>query len=532
MDMLWSGWGDPAKAAPLPDTVTGLLRDLLGVTPREHGPAALEDIAVPESPLTDEARHALAACLDDPAHLRTDAETRIRHTRGKSTPDLLRIRAGEVADIPAAVLLPGSHDEVLAALRVCARHQVGAVPFGGGTSVVGGLAPERPTFVALDLRRMDALLGLDEVSRTATLQPGLRAPRAEALLNERGFTLGHFPQSYEWATIGGFAAARSSGQASAGYGRFDEMVLGVTMATPEGTWEAGRAPRSAAGPDLRQLVLGSEGALGVITSVTLRIRPLPQKRLYEGWRFASFEAGAAALRKLAQDGPRPTVLRLSDETETFIGLAHPDRIGSAGAMEPAGCMAIVGYEGTAAETEQCQAGVHKVLQAEGGECVGREPGDRWAHGRYDAPYLRDALLDAGAFAETLETAAFWSALPQLYQGVRQALTTALTDAGTPPLVMCHISHVYENGASLYFTVVSAQGEDPVAHWAPAKHAANEAILAAGGTISHHHGVGTDHRDWYAREAGPLGVRVLQAVKAELDPAGVLNPGILVPVRHP
>ncbi|RST13828.1 FAD-binding oxidoreductase [Streptomyces sp. WAC05374] len=532
MDMLWSGWGDPAKAAPLPDTVTGLLRDLLGVTPRERGPAALEDIAVPDSPLTAEARDALAACLGDPAHLRTDAESRIRHTRGKSTPDLLRIRAGEVDDIPAAVLLPAGHDEVLAALRVCAEHQVAAVPFGGGTSVVGGLAPERTTFVALDLRRMDALLDLDEVSRTATLQPGLRAPRAEALLNERGFTLGHFPQSYEWATIGGFAAARSSGQASAGYGRFDEMVLGVTVATPEGTWEAGRAPRSAAGPDLRQLVLGSEGALGVITSVTVRVRPLPEKRLYEGWRFASFEAGAAALRRLAQDGPRPTVLRLSDETETFIGLAHPDRIGSSGAMETAGCMAIVGYEGTAADTEECRAGVHKVLLAEGGECAGTEPGDRWAHGRYDAPYLRDALLDAGAFAETLETAAFWSALPELYRGVRQALTAALTEAGTPPLVMCHISHVYENGASLYFTVVSAQGEDPVAHWEPAKHAANEAILAAGGTISHHHGVGTDHRDWYAREAGPLGVRVLQAVKAELDPAGVLNPGILVPVRHP
>ncbi|MFF8833390.1 FAD-binding oxidoreductase [Streptomyces sp. NPDC015131] len=532
MDMLWSGWGDPAKAAPLPESVTGLLRDLLGVTPRAGGPAALDDIEVPESPLAPEAHRALAGALADPGALVTDAETRVRHTRGKSTPDLLRIRAGEVDDIPAAVLLPASHDEVLAVLRVCAEHQVGAVPFGGGTSVVGGLAPERTVFVALDLRRMDALLDLDEVSRTATLQPGLRAPAAEALLNARGYTLGHFPQSFEWATVGGFAAARSSGQASAGYGRFDEMVLGTTVATPEGTWEAGRAPRSAAGPDLRQLVLGSEGAFGVITAVTVRIRPLPRERHYEGWRFASFEAGAAALRRIAQDGPRPTVLRLSDETETFIGLAQPDRIGSADAGGTSGCLAVVGYEGTAAANEACRAGVHEALLAAGGEYAGREPGDRWAHGRYNAPYLRDALLDAGAFAETLETAAFWSAIPALYQDVRQALTTALTEAGTPPLVMCHISHVYENGASLYFTVVSAQGKDPVAHWAPAKHAANEAILAAGGTISHHHGVGTDHRDWYAREAGPLGVRVLQAVKAEVDPAGVLNPGILVPVRHP
>ncbi|OII64972.1 FAD-binding oxidoreductase [Streptomyces sp. CC53] len=527
MDMLWSGWGDPAKAAPLPDTVIGLLRDLLGVAPRADGPAALDEIAVPDSTLTAAAHRALAGCLGGSAHVRTDAESRIRHTRGKSTPDLLRIRAGDVDDIPAAVLLPAGHDEVLAVLRICTEHQLAVVPFGGGTSVVGGLAPERSRFVALDLRRMDALLDLDEVSRTATLQPGLRAPQAEALLNARGFTLGHFPQSYEWATIGGFAAARSSGQASAGYGRFDEMVLGLTVATPEGTWETGRAPRSAAGPDLRQLVLGSEGAFGVITSVTVRVRPLPAVRVYEGWRFPSFDAGTRALRALAQDGPRPTVLRLSDETETFIGLAHPDRIGDGAA--PAGCMAVVGFEGTEADTALRRAGAREVLLAAGGEYAGEEPGERWARGRYDAPYLRDALLDAGAFAETLETAAFWSRLPGLYAAVREALTSALTGAGTPPLVMCHVSHVYENGASLYFTVVSAQGDAPVAHWEPAKHAANEAILAAGGTISHHHGVGTDHRDWFTQEAGPLGVRALRAVKAGLDPAGILNPGILIPL---
>ncbi|TFE49858.1 FAD-binding oxidoreductase [Streptomyces sp. ICN441] len=531
MDMLWSGWGDPAKAAPLPDSVVGLLRDLLGVTPRESGPAALGDIAVPGSALTGAARRALTAAVKEPVHLRTDAESRIRHTRGKSTPDLLRMRAGEVDDIPAAVVLPANHDEVLAVLRACAEHGLAVVPFGGGTSVVGGLAPEAEQgFVALDLRRLDGLLSLDEVSRTAVLQPGLRAPDAEALLGERGFTLGHFPQSYEWASIGGFAAARSSGQASAGYGRFDEMVLGVTVATPEGTLEIGRAPRSAAGPDLRQLVLGSEGALGVITSVTVRVRPLPHTRVYEGWRFASFEAGTAALRKLAQDGPRPTVLRLSDETESLVGLAQPDRIGSPDAPGSAGCMAIAGYEGTAEDTADRRARAREVLLACGGEYVGEEPGERWAHGRYNAPYLRDALLDAGAFAETLETAAFWSALPGLYDAVRGALTAALTDAGTPPLVMCHISHVYENGASLYFTVVSAQGGDPVAHWAPAKRAAGDAILASGGTISHHHGVGTDHRDWFTREIGPVGVRVLQAVKAELDPAGILNPGVLIPVR--
>ncbi|WP_338904151.1 FAD-binding oxidoreductase [Streptomyces nigra] len=530
MDMLWSGWGDPAKAAPLPETVTGLLRDLLGVRPRTAEPIALADIAVPEPGLEPAALQDLVAAAGGEEHVRTDAETRVRHTRGKSTPDLLRIRDGEVdADLPAAVVLPADHDEVVAVLRACAGHGLPVVPFGGGTSVVGGLAPAgRRPFVALDLRRMDRMLALDPVSRTATLQPGLRAPQAEALLAEHGFTLGHFPQSYEWASIGGFAATRSSGQASAGYGRFDEMVLGLTVATPEGTLDTGRAPRSAAGPDLRQLLLGSEGAFGVITSVTVRIRPVPQTRVYEGWRFASFEEGATALRRLAQDGPRPTVLRLSDETETLVGLAQPDAIGG-GLPTDAGCLAITGYEGTEEDTAHRREQAAAVLRACGGTPLGEEPGRRWAHGRYSAPYLRDSLLDAGAFAETLETATFWSGIPGLYAAVRDALTGTLTEAGTPPLVMCHISHVYENGASLYFTVVSAQGEDPLKHWERAKRAANDAIIEAGGTITHHHGVGTDHRDWYVREAGALGVEALRAVKRRLDPSGLLNPGVLLPL---
>jgi alkyldihydroxyacetonephosphate synthase len=530
VDMLWSGWGDPAAATPLPDAVTGLLHDLLGVRKADRTAPDLAEVtaALPGGRLPAAARDALAAAVG-PDHVRTDAETRVRHTRGKSTPDLLRLRAGQAAAAaPEAVLLPAGHDEVQAVLRVCAEHGVPVVPFGGGTSVVGGLAPEtaRP-FVALDLRRLDAMTSLDPVARTATLQPGLRGPQAEALLNAQGFTLGHFPQSFEWASVGGFAAARSSGQASAGYGRFDEMVLALTVATPQGEWELGRAPRSAAGPDLRQLVLGSEGAFGVITSVTVRIRPLPEEQAYEGWRFADFTTGVAALRRLAQDGPLPTVLRLSDETETMIGLADPSAVGGDVAAS-AGCLAVLGFEGTAEEVADRRRRTEAVLRACGGEPLGDEPGRKWAAGRFHAPYLRDALLDVGAFAETLETAGFWSALPDLYAAARQALTDTLTGAGTPPLVMCHLSHVYPAGASLYFTVVCAQGADPVAHWTPAKHAANDAILAAGGTISHHHGVGTDHRDWYAREIGPLGAAVLRAVKSAVDPTGILNPGVLLP----
>jgi alkyldihydroxyacetonephosphate synthase len=545
--MLWCGWGDPARARSLPEPVRALLRDLLGVRLTDAPPAALDDVVVPASRLPAAARDALAAVVGGDAVLEDD-ESRVRHTRGKSTPDLMHIRRGDAAAAPDAVVLPCSPDDVLAVLRVCTEHRVAVVPYGGGTSVVGGLAPAagdegndrddggdgddrddggaRRPFIALDLRGLDRFVALDPVSRTATFEPGLRAPAAEALLRERGCTLGHFPQSYEWATIGGFAAARSSGQASAGYGRFDDMVVGLTAATPRGMLELGRAPKSAAGPDLRQLVLGSEGAFGVITAVTVRVRPAPETTAYEGWRFPSFAAGMDALRALAQDGPLPTVLRLSDETETMVGLARPTRPAPDGRPAATGCLVITGYEGTAADVTDRRAGAHAVLGAAGGTCLGAEPGEQWAEGRYAAPYLRDALLDAGAFAETLETATFWSGLPDLYEAVRRALTTALTDSGPAPLIMCHISHVYPTGAALYFTVVAA---DPgTAGWARAKAAANDAVIGAGGTISHHHGVGTDHRDWYAKEIGPLGVEVLRAVKDRLDPAGILNPGVLVP----
>ena len=537
--MLWSGWGDPARAAPLPEPVVGLLRDMLGVRPAEAPPVALARLKVAAPRLTGADLAELAGVVGE-GNVRSDAESRVRHTRGKSTPDLLRIRAGETSDAPDAVVLPGSHDEVLAVLRLCAGKRIAVVPFGGGTSVVGGLAPQGvDAFIALDLRRMDGLVSVDEVSRTAVLEPGLRAPAAEALLAERGFTLGHFPQSFECASIGGFAAARSSGQASAGYGRFDDMVVGLTVATPEGALDLGRAPKSAAGPDLRQLVLGSEGAFGVITSVTVRIRPVPQAREYEGWRFASFDRGAAALRRLAQDGPQPAVLRLSDEAETMVGLAGPSAIGkpgeagrpdsggSADGGSPGGCLAVLGFEGTPESVAAQRAGAADALRAAGGEPLGAGPGEKWEHGRFNAPYLRDSLLDVGAFAETLETAAFWSDVPKLYEAVRCALIAALSGAGTPPLIMCHISHVYPSGASLYFTAACAQLPDPVQQWRIAKAAASDAILAAGGSITHHHGVGTDHVRWYAEELGELGVRALAAVKRELDPEGVMNPGVLI-----
>ncbi|MFI7543465.1 FAD-binding oxidoreductase [Actinoplanes sp. NPDC049599] len=495
-------WGDPADAVTLPSGVRDLLSTALGVT----GP---RPVTGPELPAP--------APLPDFPGLDVSAGARLRHATGMSTVDLLTSRSGAVPDAPDGVARPASHDEVLEVLRIAADHRVAVVPHGGRTSVVGGLRALRDGYagvVALDLSRLVRLVRLDRTSRTATFEAGVTGPRAEQMLAEAGFTLGHFPQSFQYATLGGFAATRSSGQASAGYGRFDQMVVALRAATGAGTLELGRAPQSAAGPDLRQLLLGSEGAFGVITELTLRIRPAREVR-YAGWAFPSFDAGMRAVRALAQDGPLPAVLRLSDEAETAVNAAT-----GASADAGGGCLAIVGHLGDADPADR--------LTEYGGEPLGEEPGKVWEAGRFRAPYLRDALLDAGALAETLETATFWDRLPQTYTAVRDALLGALGDAGTPPIVMCHISHVYETGASLYFTVVAAQAEDPVAQWRAAKTSAGAAIVASGATITHHHGIGRDHRPWYAQEIGPVGAAVLHAVKRALDPAGILNPGILLP----
>jgi alkyldihydroxyacetonephosphate synthase len=523
-EMSWRGWGDPAQAAPLPESLLELLRETLGVGDPRPAPESIGDVELAEPRLDRRLALELAGIVGaDGVH--GDHAARMRHALGRSTPDLLALRAGAPLAAPDLVLTPDSHEQVLTVLARCSARRIAVVPFGGGTSVVGGLAPAADGFagvVALDLRRLGGLHELDEESRLATLGPGLRGPEVERLLGGRGYTLGHFPQSFEYATLGGFAATRSSGQASAGYGRFDDLVMAMRVATPAGTLELGRAPRSAAGPDLRQLMLGSEGTLGVITSLTVSVRPAPAVRVYDGWRFESFAAGARALRALAQDGPRPTVLRLSDEAETALNLLRPGQIGEAGA----GSIAIVGFEGPEATVRTTRSQTTRSLAHHGAEPV-PDAGDSWSAGRYRAPYLRDALLDAGVLVETLETACFWSALDEVHAGVSAAIRDALTAQGPMPVVVAHISHVYPAGASLYFTVVAAQLPDPIAQWRAAKAAAGDAIAALGATITHHHGVGTDHVPWYEREIGELGIAALRAVKRTLDPAGILNPGVLI-----
>jgi len=427
------------------------------------------------------------------------------------------------------VLLPGSDDEVAEILRYCSQHGIAVVPFGGGTSVVGGLDPLRGDFeavVSLDLRRFDQLLAFDEVSGEAEFGAGVTGPRAEQLLGQHGFSLGHFPQSFEFASLGGFAATRSSGQDSAGYGRFDDMIRGLRVITPAGVWDLGRAPQSAAGPDLRELVIGSEGVFGIITRVRVRVHPAPQATRYEAWSFPDFGTGTAALRAVTQTGSGPTVIRLSDEAETAVNLATTESIGEN--QITGGCLAITVFEGTAAHAESRYAETRSVMEAQGGTALGEAPARAWERGRFGAPYLRDALLAEGALCETLETATDWSNVAALKAAVTEALTSALAESGTPALVLCHISHVYATGASLYFTVVAGQRGNPIEQWRAAKTAASNAIVSTGATITHHHAVGADHRPWMRDEVGDLGVQVLRAVKSTLDPAGILNPGKLIP----
>jgi alkyldihydroxyacetonephosphate synthase len=520
-------WAAPDAEPLVGDALRGLLAQAFAIGDAElaAGSPAAVTLDVGPSTLPGAARAALVDAVGAD-HVDEQPQARAAHANGMSYLDLVR-RADRPPAAPDAVVLPRDHDQVGAVLRACSAHGVAVVPFGGGTSVVGGVTPERGGFgavIALDLRRLDRLVELDDVSWTATLQAGVTGPRSEELLAARGFALGHVPQSFERATIGGFAATRSAGQLSTGWGRFDALVEHVRVATPAGDLDLGRAPGTAAGPDLRQLVLGSEGAFGVITEVTVRVRPTPEVRRHEGWRVADLAAGLDVLRTLAQRGPAPDLARLSDEVETALGVATggEQADGAAG-----GCLLLVGWEGFADDVARRAAAATAVLEAAGATPLGEQAAESWRHGRFRAPRLRDELLGAGLLVETLETATTWRALPALHARVGEVLRTSL--GGANPLVACHVSHLYAAGASLYFTVLARRdGDDPAGQWSRAKAAVLDALADARATLTHHHAVGADHAPWLAAEDGALGVDVLRAVKRRLDPAGVLNPGKLLP----
>jgi alkyldihydroxyacetonephosphate synthase len=533
----WWGWGEDAHAGTLPEPALPLLRAELGVDGAARGPVALEDVHVAPPALSDSVLDRLRGV----AAVSTDHAERVVHAAGKGYVDLVRLRSGDPEDVPDAVVTPADAPGVASVLEACAAERVAVVPFGGGTSVVGGLTPVRQGFagvVSLDLGALDGIVRLDERSGTATVQAGVQGPELERLLGADGWTLGHFPQSFEYVTVGGCVATRSAGQASTGMGRIDELVIGVRCATPAGELASRALPATAAGPDLRELVVGSEGTLGVITEATLRIRRRAAQARYEGWMVPSFTAGAEAFRALEQAGEAPDVARLSDAEETRFSLVV------SGAMEGSqgeilrrylgarglggGCLMITGWLGEANANAARRTPAAAAIRAVGGASLGRSAGRSWDRGRYHGPYLRDHLLDRGVLAETLETATTWDNVFVLYDAVVRGLRDALGARGTPPIVWCHISHLYPTGCSLYFTFLARQERgSEIEQWGAAKQAACEAIVANNGTLTHHHAVGRDHAPYLGREIGSLGIAALKAVKAELDPAGIMNPGKLL-----
>ena len=536
-DFKWWGWGHAGHRTDVKPAQAEAMRSELGVEPSDGGePVPLEQVQVPAARPVPES--VVRAAGGEEAVLTGDAD-RIRRAAGRSYPDLVRLRSGKLESAPDAVVVPRDRESVAAVLAACAESGVAVVPFGGGSSVVGGLDAVdggHSAVISLDLVNLRSV-DLDRESLTARLGPGLRGPEAEAALGELGHTIGHFPQSFEQATIGGYAATRSAGQASSGYGRFDELVTAIELTAPAGVLTTLQTPHTAAGPALRELVLGSEGTLGVITEVTCRVRPVPDERRYEGWMAEDWVGGREIIRSLAQHGEEPDVLRLSDEEETRVSLQLS---GAEGAQRKAldaylalrrrsgGCLLICGWEGDHESVRRRRSLGHRRLRSGGAVPLGQAAGRSWEKGRFEGPYLRDELLGMGVFVETLETSHTWSRLDELYQAVAGALKDAL---GQQSIVMCHLSHAYRDGASLYFTFLSRarSGSDArIEQWREAKSAACDAIVATGGTITHHHAVGRDHAPYMTAEIGELGVDALRAVKESLDPAGIMNPGKLLP----
>ncbi len=535
-DAKWWGWGDPAIEPGLDGEALAVLRERIGELEAWPLAASIEDFALPVA-------EALPSALSDAVGVEnvfTAKEDRLRHSTGCGYVDLARLRNGALEAAPDAVVMPPDAESLRRVLDVCAAEGVAVVPYGGGTSVVGGVEPLRgshPRLISLDLTALREV-EVDRRSLTARLGAGLRGPEAEAALGAEGVTLGHFPQSFEYATIGGFAATRSAGQASSGYGRFDSVVSSVRLVAPAGDLRTLSTPHTAAGPALRELVIGSEGVLGVIPEVTVRVRPAPPVRRYEAWMAESFEAGAEIVRALAQGPGLPDVVRVSDEEETQGSLALSGPRGIQGRLfggylglrrRRAGALMIVGLEGEEESVARRRALAVRALRSGGAAYLGQAAGRSWEHGRYRGPYLRDTLMAMGAMVETLETSHTWSRLGELHAAVAAAIHAALAGQGTPGLVFCHLSHAYADGASLYFTFIarSRHGAE-LEQWAEVKRAACEAIVACGATITHHHAVGRDHAPYMEAEVGETGIEVLRAVKDQLDPAGIMNPGKLIP----
>ncbi|KAA8985158.1 FAD-binding oxidoreductase [Halospina sp. K52047b] len=526
----WNGWGDASFHLPLPAAGQDFLKARLGAA-SPLSEATLEQVCaeVPESRIPER------------PGVHTDPETRVRHARGQSLADWLAMRSGDFGLFSDAVALPEHSEEVAELLQWARERDLVVIPYGGGTSVAGHINPEdsgRP-ILTLSLERMNRLMDLDAESQIATFGAGTPGPLVESQLLAHGYTLGHFPQSFELSTIGGWVASRSSGQQSLRYGRIEQLFAGGRMETFQGAWEVPTFPASAAGPDPREMVLGSEGRFGAITEVKVRVTAVAEHESFHVLFFPDWERARLCARQLVQNRTPLSMLRLSNavETETQLALAgHPTMIGMLerylgwrGAAEGK-CMMTVGLTGTKA---QCRTGLRelkRISRGNDGVYTGTYLGRKWEQKRFTMPYLRETLWEQGYAVDTLETATDWDNVDTLMERIETTLRHGLQSEGEPVHVFTHLSHVYGQGCSIYTTYVfRCAGSYEATHerWARLKQAASQVIVNNRGTISHQHGVGKDHAPYLPTEKGPVTIGMLHAMSRYMDPDQRLAPGVLL-----
>jgi alkyldihydroxyacetonephosphate synthase len=524
------GWGHIETDYPVPEPAKKYLEGAVG-QPFPVKNATVEDLLkkVPASRLP---QHPLIS---------TDAMERLGHARGQSLNDWVDMLDGLVNTFPDGVAYPTSDEDVRDLIAFAAQHEINLVPYGGGSSVVGHLTPPNqgsPT-LSVDLAKMNQLLDLNEENHEATFAAGVRGPDLEDQLEPNGFILGHFPQSWEYSTLGGWVVTRSVGQQSYHYGRIEPLFVSGHMETPSGPLDLPHIPKSAAGPDLRHIVLGSEARLGILTRATMRIRSLPEEEHFYSAFFPNFEIGVEAVREIAQAEVPLSMLRLSDpmETETTFQLSGEEKLVNIAkkGLSLFGhgderCMLIYGLTGTRAETHLADRLLSHYVRKHKGMLVKFYLGEAWMKKRFLTPYLRNTLWDLGYALDTLETALPWDRLQAGRKAVNEAIRTGLENENEKVLVFSHVSHVYTNGASMYVTYLYRRSNDPeetLARWRKLKGAASEQIVANGGTISHQHGVGLDHKPYLPTEKGPLGISMIEHIIKDVDPKQVMNRGKLV-----
>ena len=527
----WNGWGDNHITYPLPDKAANFLEELVGSS-KTPPDASLRDViaTVPESRLP---HHPL---------VNTNADVRLRHARGQSLPDWIALRSGRIPAFPDGVAFPTLDTEVGDLIHYAKDIGAKLIPYGGGTSVVGHINPEPgdAPVLTVNMQRLNNLRHFDKTSLLATFGAGVQGPDVEAQLRAHGCTLGHYPQSFELSTLGGWVVTRSSGQQSLGYGRIEDLFAGGVVETPAGTWDLLPHPASAAGPDLRQLLLGSEGRLGILTEATVRATPLPQDEEFHAVFFPNFELGKTAVRHIVQSHIPLSMLRLSTaiETTTTLALAgHEKLIGGlekilgVRGVKDEKCMLLFGVTGSKALVKMARKAALDIAKAyKGVEVAGQTFGKQWAKGRFRTPYLRNTLWNMGYAIDTVETAVSWHKIDKTIAGIETALRPGLAEWDERVHVFTHLSHMYPQGASIYTTTLFRLTGDPdetLARWRQLKAAASAAIIANRGTISHQHGVGADHAPYLPAEKGELGMAVLQDVVRRFDPYGMMNPGKLL-----